>query len=315
MANAGQARRLAQNKWPGILQHFGMDSKFLTGRHTACPICGDGKDRFRFDDKDGKGTFFCTQCGSGDGFKLLELWDGIQFKDAAKKIEEISGVIPAQKAKPVFTTTPERIKRLWNESHRITEGDEVWRYLAGRGLKLDEPPMSIRLHKAVPYRDEDGKLIGTFPAMMAMLTNAEGKGVTIHRTFLQDGKKAPVDSPRKLITLPEGYTMSGATIRLSDYADVIGVAEGIETALAANILHGIPVWSCVSTAGIESFALPSTNRVKRVVVFADNDENFAGQKAAYVLANKLVVRAKVEVSVQVPPVAGSDWADVLKGCA
>ena len=40
-------------------------------RHQACPVCG-GSDRFRFDDKEGRGTWFCNQCGAGDGLKLVE---------------------------------------------------------------------------------------------------------------------------------------------------------------------------------------------------------------------------------------------------
>ncbi|NYY79755.1 hypothetical protein DMH17_06695 [Raoultella planticola] len=34
-------------------------------------MCG-GADRFRFDDKEGRGTWFCNQCGAGDGLKLVE---------------------------------------------------------------------------------------------------------------------------------------------------------------------------------------------------------------------------------------------------
>ncbi|WP_245911073.1 primase-helicase zinc-binding domain-containing protein [Neisseria iguanae] len=30
-----------------------------------------GKDRFRYDDLDGQGTFFCNQYGAGDGFSLI----------------------------------------------------------------------------------------------------------------------------------------------------------------------------------------------------------------------------------------------------
>ena len=41
-----------------------------TGKHTSCPACG-GKDRFRFDDKQGDGTFYCNQCGAGNGFQLI----------------------------------------------------------------------------------------------------------------------------------------------------------------------------------------------------------------------------------------------------
>ena len=62
-------RTVAAGRWRSILSTLGMDDKALSGKHCACPMCG-GKDRFRFDDKDGRGTFFCSGCGAGDGVKL-----------------------------------------------------------------------------------------------------------------------------------------------------------------------------------------------------------------------------------------------------
>jgi len=46
-----------------------------------------------------------------------------------------------------------------------------------------------------------------------------------------------------------------------------------------------------------------------VIVFGDNDENFAGHAAAYALANKLQ-NLNIAVSVEIP--ANGDWNDVLK---
>lgn len=43
-------------RWRAILPRLGLDQSFLTGRHCPCPICG-GKDRFRFDDQEGRGTW------------------------------------------------------------------------------------------------------------------------------------------------------------------------------------------------------------------------------------------------------------------
>ena len=51
-----------QHRWLAILPALGVPSHFLRNKHGPCPVCG-GKDRFRFDDKDGKGTFFCNGCG------------------------------------------------------------------------------------------------------------------------------------------------------------------------------------------------------------------------------------------------------------
>jgi hypothetical protein len=53
----------AQHRWLDILTALGVPAKFLRNWHGPCPMCG-GKDRFRFDDKDGKGTFFCNGCGA-----------------------------------------------------------------------------------------------------------------------------------------------------------------------------------------------------------------------------------------------------------
>ena len=55
-----------------------MDEKALSGKHGPCPLCG-GRDRFRFDDKDGRGTYFCSGCGAGDGVRLAMGITGLSF--------------------------------------------------------------------------------------------------------------------------------------------------------------------------------------------------------------------------------------------
>src|SRR3546814_9555329 len=59
------------NRWPSILPQFGISPSYLTGKQTPCPTCG-GKDRFRFDNKDGRGTYYCNKCGPGDGVQRSE---------------------------------------------------------------------------------------------------------------------------------------------------------------------------------------------------------------------------------------------------
>ena len=49
----------ARNRWREILPRFGIDTRFLTNRHGPCPLCG-GRDRFRFDDRNGDGTDFAA---------------------------------------------------------------------------------------------------------------------------------------------------------------------------------------------------------------------------------------------------------------
>lgn len=299
-------REVARGKWRGILSSFGLTDKQLSGKHTACPVCG-GQDRFHFDDLEGRGTFFCSHCGAGDGIKLVMSLTGVGFKTAAREIEAIAGVVqtaPVAKL-PDEAQKLEALRRVWAESKPLAMGDEVMRYLAGRGLDLSTPPDNLRLHPALPYHDGD-KFIGKFPAMVARVQAPDGAGATLHRTYLKDGSKAPVECPRKLMP---GKPISGSAIRLSGVGEGIGIAEGIETALAASIRFGIPVWSCVTAHGTETFEPPAG--VKRITIFADNDASFTGQKAAYTAAFRLVQQG-FDVEVKVPAAIG-DWLDVLQG--
>ena len=69
-----KVKTAARGHWPDILESLGVDRSKLTNIHQPCPACG-GTDRFRFDDKNGDGTFICSGGGgsitAGDGFKLL----------------------------------------------------------------------------------------------------------------------------------------------------------------------------------------------------------------------------------------------------
>lgn len=299
-------REVAQGRWAGILSRFGLTDKQLSGRHTACPVCG-GKDRFRFDDKEGRGTFFCSHCGPGDGVALVMALKGWDFKTAAQEIEAIAGGVrpgPVEQL-PDEAQKLEALRLVWAESKPLAMGDEVMCYLAGRGLDLPMPPENLRLHPALPYHDGE-KFVGKFPAMVALVRAQDGTGVTLHRTYLKDGRKAPVEHAKKLMP---GRPVTGAAIPLSPAGVSVGIAEGIETALAASIRFGIPVWSCVTAHGIETFEPPAG--VKRITIFADNDASFTGQKAAYTAAFRLVQQG-FDVEVKVPAAIG-DWLDVLQG--
>ena len=142
--------------------------------------------------------------------------------------------------------------------------------------------------------------------MVALVSGQDGKGVTLHRTYLNGTKKADLESPKKL--MPHGGNMKGAAIRLFKPTDVLGVAEGIETACAATQMFDIPTWACVSSTILESFEPP--DNVRKVVIFADNDNNYVGQSAAYRLAKKLYGKPFDRiVDVQIPTL--KDFNDEL----
>lgn len=299
------AKEIATGRWNYILPTLGIDERFLKNRHGPCPMCG-GKDRFRYDDKDGRGSFICNQCGAGDGYKLLQLLHGWGFRQTREEVERVVGINPDPVVVPVQQDDEARkvaaMYRVWTESDAVEKGDPVWKYLHRR-LGLELIPACLRYHQALAYRHDDGD-ISHHPAMVAAVSYPNGKGATLHRTYLtSDGHKANVPAAKKLMP---GKPLQTTSIKLGGYSDVLGIAEGIETALAASRRFGIPVWSCVSSGLLEAWEAPTD--VRRIVVCGDNDSKFAGQAAAFRIAHKLACKG-LEVEVRIPDVAGKDWAD------
>lgn len=82
-----QAVKAARGHWAQILPALGVN--ILKNRHQPCPVCG-GKDRFRFDDQEGRGTWFCNQCGAGDGLALVTKALNVDISEAADRIHGLT---------------------------------------------------------------------------------------------------------------------------------------------------------------------------------------------------------------------------------
>src|SRR5215472_13929211 len=80
----------ARHRWREILPQLGVETRFLTNRQGPCPMCG-GKTRFRFDDKNGEGTYYCNRCGAGVGVILIRKLRGWDHATACREIDKVIG--------------------------------------------------------------------------------------------------------------------------------------------------------------------------------------------------------------------------------
>jgi putative DNA primase/helicase len=298
--------KISFGRWHEILPHFGVSPRFLINKHGPCPICG-GKDRFRFDNKENRGTFYCNHCGAGNGFVLVHMVTGLPYNEIFDRVKKMSFVSERRQAPKENAVSneerAEKIKRLWNSAVEPVRDGPVQKYLTSR-LGFYEKTRAIR--ESLDFFEPTTAT--RMPAMVSAVADVNGYCRTLHITYLtKDGNKADVTPSKRVL---HGLMPVGASIRLFPTAEHIGVCEGIETALAANYLFDVPVWACLNATMLGKFVPPET--VKRVTIFADNDETFAGQHAAYSLANRLAVRHKLNVNVEVPYATGQDWADFLR---
>lgn len=231
----------------------------------------------------------------------------------------------AERVKLDSAKMAECIARTWAESIPLVQGvpGPVFRYLKARSILLRSEQLlkgdNIRFHPALPYYQDDESdnivLVGRFPAIVAAIRDQYRNIVTLHRTYLSPlGFKAPVDSPRKMLSIPADITVSGCAIQLGGMPvdGVLGVAEGLETALSALRAYGTPVWSCINATLLEQFSPPEG--IKRVMIWADLDKSGRGQQAAQVLKARLEAKS-IGAHILLPNKAmkekGIDWNDVM----
>ena len=270
---------LGRGRWKSILTGAGVPPAHLTGKHGPCPMCG-GKDRFRFTNHEDTGAYICNQCGAGSAIDLLMALRNVDFRGAAEIVRE---QLPGSRIEPP-TAKPRTndAKADWARGHKLTGHDSVCAYLAGRGLEPNPWPSQLRFAPRARHWDAAG-VETVHCAMLANFVAPDGSSSLVHVTWITEGgEKAPVTPVRKF---RPGSVPRGGAVRLSPSAPVMGVAEGIETALAAAQLNDMPVWSTLTAGGLINWQPPST--ASRIVVFGDNDKSLTGQAAALKASNHL----------------------------
>lgn len=296
---------VTRGQWRVILPAYGYHPPANPRAHGPCPMCG-GKDRFRFDDREGTGSWLCNQCGHGDGFDLIGRLANLSFREARVKVAAMLNV--TLNDGPIGPSQEDRDRKamqsVWEACRRPSDNSPVGRYLKHRVGCLWSSN-SLREHPALWNPATQTRM----PAMVCMVATPKGQAANLHCTFLtNDGRKANCEPVKRTM---RGPLPEGSAIRLGKAQETMGVAEGIETAMAASIMHGgMPVWAAINGTMLAKWTPPEG--AETILVFGDNDENYTGQARAYQLANRLTAQFKKRCRVIIPETTGEDWADVLK---
>ncbi|PXW50011.1 plasmid and phage DNA primase [Grimontella sp. AG753] len=292
--NVTETVNQACGHWPRILPALGV--KVIKNRHQACPVCG-GSDRFRFDDKEGRGTWFCNQCGAGDGLKLVEKVFGVKPSEAARRVNAVTGSLPPV-ATEVITATEAAteadrkaaatLASSLMEKTRTATGNA---YLTRKGFPAHECLTLTATHKTGGV---------TFSAGDVVVPLHDGTGALVNLQLINAG-----GDKRTL----KGGAVKGCSHTLEGKKQAgkrLWIAEGYATALTVHHLTGETVMVALSSVNLLSLA--SLARQKhpacQIVLAADRDLNGEGQTKAAAAADAC------NGVVALPPVFG-DWNDAF----
>lgn len=173
------------------------------------------------------------------------------------------------------------------------------RYLHSRGLHDPASPDLLCNPDLADFETRRG-----WPGMVARIRNGSGEPTGgIHRTYLLDDGSGNAPAGKKMLG-----PVAGGSVRLWPMPDDghLGIAEGIETALAAQAIFAIPTWAALSADGLRKWEWPPD--IRRLTIFADAGD--AGKQAADALADRL--KAAGVTSTIVAPLHGDDFNDDLR---
>lgn len=276
-----------------------LNGKWVGGRAlVSCPVKGHGRGRGDLSPS------LSIAVGNG-GRVLLHCFAGCRAEDVFAAVMSASPLVASgleaasAVAAPPRRSTTAAAQSLWNAA-RPVRGTAGETYLHSRGLHAATDALRFLAHARHPYANEAG-----LTALLAAVHGPDDLLLAVQRTFLTRlGMKAGVDPARMML----GRLGHGA-VKLAPPTSVLGLAEGVETALAASQLHGFPCWAACG-ARLERVVLPAV--VRHVVLCADNDP--PGLATAYRAARRYRAEGRY-VEALIPETPGTDWADVIAGSA
>ena len=254
-----------------------------------CPNHGNGRgDRNpSLSVSDGDDGRLLVRCFAGctfedvmDQFRHRGLVSAPSVANTNKRSNGFSG----HKAAPVPFDTPVKpdptALEIWKEAEPIY-GTIAEEYLQRRGILLTPPALCH--HRG---------------AMVAAVTQPDGSITAIQRTPIK-----PDFSRGDRMT--KGPLGNGA-VRLGAAQEIMGIAEGTETALSAMALTGMSVWASLGGKRLHNVELPPF--VREVHIFCDNDQ--PGREAAF-RASDVHRALGRDVEIRRPPPEFKDYNEFI----
>jgi hypothetical protein len=208
--------------------------------------------------------------------------------DEARRFLSLPEPSSAHYTAPAPSRSPEAARRLFASAKPI-RGTLAEAYLRGRGITDMTNLAALRFHPQCWHRAHDDGPRETWPALIAAVTDLDGRIVGVQRTWLaRDGSgKAPLATPRRAMG-----QLAGNGVRFGVPTEMMAAGEGLETMLALRqVLPALPMVAALSATHLAMLILPGG--LRRLYVARDNDR--AGHRAA----GKLAARA-TENGVEAP---------------
>ena len=241
-----EVRNKANGYWPSIMQRLNIPTNKSEG---PCPVCG-GNTRYRFDNKDNRGTYFCSHCGAGTGLDLVMKVNQCDARKAAELVAE-SMALPMPEPKPAREKPQTDITgKVALLSAKASIGLSA--YLSSKGLQYPFPLLS------------DGSLLVT-------LVNSNGD-VTGAQVIKPDGDKRLVAGTVK--------KSSYCVVNSVEIPRVVVIAEGLATTISVSQMRP----DVLAISAIDAGNLPPVAEAMRrkfpgaqIIIAGDNDWHHPGE--------------------------------------
>ncbi len=203
---------------------------------------------------------------------------------------------------PTLVGSPESARRLFAIS-RLIAGTLAETYLRHRGITAFHETTNLRFHPRCYYRPDNRSQVQTWPALIAAVSDLDGKPTGVQRTWLDPSgfSKAPIETPRRAMGC-----LLGNAVRFGVAHDIMAAGEGIETVLSLRcVMPAMPVMAALSSAHLATILFPAS--LHRLYILRDNDA--AGDNASAILVERATA-AGIEAIILSP--AFDDFNDDLR---